>query len=221
MPNEFIQTARCYSLAFRGNPWNKAYLDQEGNFRGSEFDCTWRRLGFRRAYPLVDTTAHITKELQKPGATSVSISDPNNPKLVLAFGWGFSYDYIPELVLDKWPSANINQKAELYMLIKGVIPQGGLWYLSEVGVLPDNQNRGLGTKIVNNLIEAAPKSPIIMRTNANSPMTVIAAKAGFSQIMGPRTTRNPDSGKISIGPEVINMLDSINPDRILYYLSKE
>lgn len=213
-----IQISRCYSLVFRDEPWKEAFTDDKGNFYGPEYDLTWRQNGLNRAYPLVDTAGYIEKETTRPGSVVVLNEEGRR---IIAFGWGYSVPSVGALVDEKWKMANERNKQELTAKISASVATQPFWYLSEVGVLSDKRRNGLATQVVAKMLKEAPiDQDVVMRTNANSPMTVIAEKFGFEQILGPRTSR--DSGRIIVSAfESVNGLDPVNPARVLYVLPKE
>lgn len=76
------------------------------------------------------------------------------------------------------------------------------FYISEVGIIPEFQNRGLGTKITSTLTQTALQYflPILMRTNYDSPMVRIAQKLNMDPVFGKTT----------------GFIDSENPERVLF-----
>jgi ribosomal protein S18 acetylase RimI-like enzyme len=197
-----IVTARCYSTVFRGQPWEEAFKDDNGTFYPPG-TIDWLQRGLIRAYPLKDTAQYIVKELANPNSIYVEQNDPANPNRVIGFGWGYSLNNSDALVRIKWPTATQEEARSLKNCIQAYCGNNPIWYLSEVGVLPQFQGQGRGLLLVNQLINAAPiEMPIIMRTNADSPMVRIAGKTKFNQIVGP----------------VANRKDPLNPQRVLFYL---
>lgn len=214
-----INTARCYSNVFRDEPWNEAFCDAEGNFLGLDQveDVTqWKQLGLERAYPLLKTRDYILKEISQPDSKVVYRTKETKPSQVYAFGWGYSFSDQQELVNRKWKNATAQEKRVMGNIINQYISSQKVWYLSEVGVLAKERQRGTATQLVTELVDKAPsQNPILMRTNANSPMTVIANKLGFEQILGPISER-VGSEIIVSDSETINGYDPLNPQRVLY-----
>lgn len=137
---------------------------------------------------------YIQTELSKPNSKSVILTNPNSSQIV-GFGWGYEFPNPTELVNSKWPSTSDLNKQLLSDVITSQTGPKKIWYLSEVGILPEQQNQSLGTSIVTKLISKT-SLPIIMRTNQNSSMKFIAQKTGFSI--------------------VTNFSDPIDPTRVLF-----
>lgn len=213
-----IDIARCYSLVFRDEPWNEAFVDLSENFYGTEYDLSWRDAGFERAYPLVSTKNYIEQETSRSKGVLVT---RNVERRVIAFGWGYGIDDPKSLVTEKWKDIKSADFQDVLDIINSSISSLRVWYLSEVGVLERNRKKGIASEIVSELISKAPKQQdIIMRTNAYSPMTVIAKNFKFKQILGPKT--EPVGSEIIVNnSEVINLLDPVNPERVLYVLPKD
>ena len=215
---DFMGIARCYSLVFRDKPWEESFKDNSGNYYSSNYDLTWRQNGFTRAYPLKETSQYIEKEVNRPGGILlVNLK----ARRVIAFGWGYLVPTVDTLISEKWKDARPQDKETLFQNISANTTSRPFWYLSEVGVLNSNRNKGIASEIVTQMIANVPSDQdIVMRTNASSPMTIIAKKFEFDQILGPRNTRQ--NGCIVISKsENVNGLDPVNSERVLYVLQRE
>lgn len=228
---DYILIARLFATVFASPPWNELFA-KNGRFysrmlEGEDLALSWRKRGFERAYPLLNTAEYIRNELSRPDSIYVEIRNPNQQKQIAGFGWGFSYQSPEQLVNEKWSQASEIDKDTLINLIKENTGVNKLWYLSEVAVNLKLQNQGIGTKIVTSLTSQVPSLSIIMRTNAYSPMSVIAQKptTSFQQIMGYETNRFINQSGNSIiqvnQQKIIGSIDPINPDRVLFFKTPE
>ena len=209
--------ARCYASVFRDEPWRESYKTDTEEFVGAEYDLSWSQLGYQRAYPLKVTSMYIQRELEKLNSRLIVETDNTNPKRVIAFGWGYSLESNEELVSDKWSQASLVQQAELVEAFDRVTQGFQPWYLSEVGVLQKSREKGVASGIVARLLQEAPEDqPVMMRTNALSPMTVIARNLGFEQVLGPVTNRVENQISVSETETVNGVVDPINPQRVVY-----
>ena len=197
----YLPVALTYAAAFRGQPWNEAYKDQDGNFYGPEYDGTWEELGLQPAYPPEETAQYIAQELLRPDVRFASFPAQKAPETVAAAGWGYS-STAEELVLTKWASMAEAAQTRLVDLFSAILGNSAepLWYVAEVFVSPDFQGQGLGTRIVQSLLANVAEVPVLLRTNRWSPMNKIARKCGFLRIAG----------------DVATWLDPINADRVVY-----
>lgn len=203
MPKEIstINIARCYTNVFRDKPWEEAFVDENGKFISLEAGMErWWQKELQRAYPLASTAGYIDLETGKPNAVRVIQADPDKPRRVIAFGWGYGAVSSSALVAEKWSQASPEDQKNLTTIVSEACGEETPWYLSEVGVLTEFQGQGFGSQIVAELITQVPQRPVVMRTNQNSLMIRIAASNDFEPIIG-----------LSSGA-----IDPVNPERVPY-----
>ena len=109
-----------------------------------------------------EAARYIQSELAKPCALALLAISENSP---IGFAWGYQ----------STNSGFAKSKYELLVSQAGIskiVPDYPYFYISEVGVDPSLQGRGVGTLLTENL--AADQLPLLMRTLNTSPMLAIA-----------------------------------------------
>lgn len=181
----------------------------------------WRQQRLERAYPLLETRDYIQRETSKPNSVFVWRGKTENPRKIIGFAWGYSLDTIDRLTKDKWSLASPSDQKQLSSVMRSAVSGEPFWYFSEIGVLSKYRQKGLAMILAKELVEQSPiDQDVLVRTNANSPLTIILSRLGFNQILGPRTIVS-EFGLSADWQDTVNMLDPINPDRVVYALSKE
>lgn len=192
--------AKVYAKVFAGWPWFEVSRGTGCNkFYGLEFQpkspCPCGCGQLDEAYPLEETLEYIQKELSQPKAKGVVYALEGSNK-VIGFGWGYA------LNSQKFVEAKYNQPEIREQICTLLGNNTVYYYLSEVGIIPEFQNRRLGTKITSTLTQTALQYslPVLMRTNFNSPMVRIAQKLNMDPVFGKTT----------------GFVDFENPERVLF-----
>lgn len=187
--------AKLYGGVFAEWPWEeRTKCAVCGNFSASSpeqrMQCTNPGCaGFftEEAYPMDETVSYIRKEIQKPQAVALAEVKMEDVRMtledVLAFGWGFASD-AQSFAKDKYATE------EMRSLLKDLLVRAGtFFYVSEVGVKPETQGKGLGTKMTKRIVSQGQtmQETIVLRTNESSPMRTIAEKMGMKPILGLKT----------------------------------
>lgn len=196
--SKLVKIARLYANAFAELPWNEYKVCQNGHYFGRQqselLNCTNCSQPLKIAYPEEETSEYITKEVTKPEGTLITFENENGE--VLAAGWG--YACTTEELQAKYSSLEMKEKV-VDKIKKAAEKVQKIFYLSEIMVDTDVQQRGIATKITKCLFEIAQSLNLnlVMRTRNDSPMVRIATNMQMSQVIG-------------LGE------DTDNPNRVLY-----
>lgn len=210
--------ADLYAKVFAIPPWNE-YTRCKGcsKFFGLETksgdSCPNCSGALKPAYPQDETISYIKKEIARPDAICLTIKEsPLN-----GFAWGFSYGSPDDFAREKY------QTEEMQTRIKSVLEENGItgrfFYFSECGIREEKRKSGLSNLLTEQLIQEAKRKdlPLVMRANCQSPMTAVAERFGFTQVMGPKVTIDRLAKTIALTDEVANnFLDSEIPERALF-----
>lgn len=188
--------ARLYAKVFAGEPWkevSRCNRDVCREFSETKPEeqavCKKCRQGIccLPAYPEAETVPYIRKELSKPNATGlieVRLEDIRQTmEGILAFAWAYSVTG-PQLAEEKYRLPEMQQK------LQDLLKRGGIkdetFYISEVGVDPAEQGKGIGKKLTTSLANEGKRRfrNVVLRTNEESPMRRIAESLGMKPIIG-------------------------------------
>ena len=196
--NRISSVALLYANVFAGWPWfevSKGPVCQK--FYGPDFKpgatCPCGCGTLKEAYPKEATITYINQELSKPLAYGETILFEDKP---VGFGWGY------ELSGQEFAETKYRLPESRNMIQELIGKDNIYFYISEVGIIPDMQENGLGTRITTSLVDTGSSRglPLLMRTNASSPMVKIAQKSGMLAIIGPK----------------LEFVDQENPERIVF-----
>lgn len=174
--------AETYAQVFAGWPWYEVSKGVGcGNFYGpslppgSPCPCGCGTLAL--AYPQEETSEYINAELSKPDAIGKVATESG---VIVGFGWGYKLS-------GKYFAENKYRDEFFKETLNNLLGESYYYYISEVGVLPQVQGKGVGTKITTSLSlnGAFLNLPLLMRTNIDSPMVKIAQKLGMTAIVSP------------------------------------
>lgn len=188
--SDLISVAKLYATVFAGPEWQEVSRcpncgQFSSSFTGSK--CGNCKNILIEAYPEAETADYIVGELSKPLATGLLALENQIP---VAFGWAYALNGL-DFSLTKYN--NSQSQTQIAQVVQDI----DYYYISEVGVNPNFQRRGLGTQITSKLIRD--KSPLLMRTSQNSAMLTIAKRLDFQPIVGLET----------------GILDAENPARVI------
>jgi len=182
--------ARSYAEVFSGFPWYEvSRCDSCGTFGSSlpeaSSSCLKCGTGVLKleAYPLDETVDYIKDELSHPtphGILGATIDFGEKGMRVEGFGWGYGLSKL-KLVEAKYHSGEMQE-----MVGRLLTEHPAFFYVSEVGVLPNLQQKGLGTNLTTSLVEYATQyhRAIVLRTNEDSGMRKIAERLGMKPLYG-------------------------------------
>ncbi|HLC94500.1 MAG TPA: GNAT family N-acetyltransferase [Patescibacteria group bacterium] len=198
--------ACLYAEIFAGPPWNEftrspgcsMFFGQDTKIGDMCPNCGDM---LKEAYPLDESVSYLKKELARPNALLTLLEKDEN---IIGFAWGFSYENPTGFTDQKYKTKEMRKK--LTDLFIGFGVGGSFFYFSECGVAPSYRGQGLSNMLSGEVVKQAEKlnSPLVMRTNYQSPMVYVAARFGMNQVMGPREGR------------IINFEDAENTDRVLF-----
>ena len=224
------QLADLYADVFAGPPWNEVTkCASTGSFYGSDTTvgspCPDCQTPLLEAYPREETIRYILGELGKSNPIGL-LAFVNNE--LAGFSWGYQTD-VNSLAMSKWKTPKMQEAVKSLLVDYGVTDK--LFYGSETGVDPKFQGKGLGKKLVTarlNRIISSNERYALVRTNVNSPMYGIingswikGGMDGFTQILGPVADTKFWTGEWQQKNTYINMLDSENPERVLFLFDKK
>lgn len=188
----YSAVARTYAQVFAGEPWREvSRCTNCGNFSQekpqSGASCACGGAFSEEAYPLVETTNYVGRELVKPDATGLFLTQAalfnQVQQIAQGFGWGF-----------KMSPAELSQKyrtEEMQSVVTDLLVRAGFfYYVSEVGVLPEVQGLGFGKRLTNQVVDAGRRKgydQFVVRTNEDSAMRYILEKMGMQAIVGLQT----------------------------------
>jgi len=211
--------ASLYGEVFGAPPWNEVWRCQQcdrfygpGFVAGQLSPCCQKTLV--TAYPIEETSRYIEEELKKPLARLV-LGFSQNDQLV-SFAWGYQVEDACYLARKKWPQSTATQTEVVKAITQFQRPELPSYYISEVGVNFDFRGNGFGTETTRRLLEYANENrlPVVLRTTLASSMTKISLNLGMTQIMGPVPTFQENS--VIKSGKIINFLDGVNPERVLF-----
>ncbi len=161
-PNSVMSIAVTYQKAFGGNPWNEGYLCPICKTSYSRDGGNWsfcpecravNRLHVRLVeyWPIDKIITDFYQEMNKPGSVCMIMQVRHN---VIAFVWG--YEVRVDKSLDRYLEA-----PRLHKLAKG-----NFLYLDECAVLPSQQNKGCGKRLMRAFLQKAKESGkrVLLRT---------------------------------------------------------
>lgn len=197
-----------YAQVFAGEPWLEvSKCSVCGGFSGQipDIGAPCSTIGCSgtynvEAYPEKETAQYIKGELSKLDVVGIQQVKMESIRLtieeVLAFGWGYS-SASSTLAGEKY-SSELMRETVNDLLFR----TGAFFYISEVGVLPTQQGKGVGKAITDNLASRGKQSfgSVVLRTNENSPMRYIAENLGMKPVIGLNT----------------GILDTENPMRVVF-----
>lgn len=216
------EVARVYAEVFAGPPWNEwTKCAQEDRYFGKETQpgdsCPKCNSSLQLAYPLEPTMAYIKKETSRDGAFAfVGRYDGR----IIAFSWMFNYASPEDFAREKY-SGSSEMQQKIGSTLEEVGIDNDFAYYSETGILVPYRGQGLSNIFWARRIAEAERQrlPSVQRTRWDSPMTVVARRFNFQQLLGPTSYPMVDSAgnkTITRDGGVVRFLDTINPDRVLF-----
>lgn len=214
------ELAKTYAEVFAGPPWNEyTQCKESGKFFGKNTQpntlCPDGDGNLVLAYPIEDTISYIDKEISQPNSVMFVGYDKNG---IVAFTWGYSYS-VDKFVKEKYRSAEMQDKTAQLLKQYGI--DDNFFYFSESGIVDEYRGRGMSNDFFKKRLEFAKKlnTPIVQRTNCESPMVAVCNKFGFVQIMGPNVEVDKIDRRIKRLPGFVNdICDTEIGDRVLFLL---
>ncbi|MEK7605852.1 MAG: hypothetical protein AAB478_05025 [Patescibacteria group bacterium] len=220
LTNEVTNVAKLYASVFAGEPWNEVTRCGCGKFFGAETevgqDCECFKSKLAEAYPLAETIGYIKKELGRTDAKGFTMKEGTE---VVGFSWGFPYQSPNQFSFDKYRTPEMRGGMSELLAQNGV--DSKFFYFSECGVDSNSRGKGYSNKLSGSLVNVARWAglPLIMRTNAQSPMIAVADRFNMTQLMGPQAEIDREQREIKVTDTIVNdVLDLENPDRVLFML---
>ncbi len=171
-------TAHAYPKIFGGSPWNEGYrcpvCKTEFPLSYTETICplcrekkSWSVL-LVECWPRSQVVSDFYREMAKPNALCLAIMKEGK---IICFAWGYERT-IDQKIDDALEAPGLHQ-----------LLSGTYFYLDEVGVLPEYQGKGIGTKMTAWICRAQKQKKILLRTKKDSPMFHIVRKMGGRTIL--------------------------------------
>jgi len=161
-PDDVIGVALVYQKAFGSSPWNEGYIcpvcgttfaDESGLWDYCTYcrDSAGYLVKILRCWPIHKILTDFYQEMLRPEAVCLIMKDRYG---VIAFAWGYEVEVNKSL--DKYLEA-----PKLHKLVKG-----NFLYLDECAVIPKQQNKGCGKKLMSSFIQKAQEinRNILLRT---------------------------------------------------------
>lgn len=220
--DELSRLAVTYADVFAGEPWKEvSKCDYEDGFSDQPVGslCDEHEAVRAPAYPLDETIAHIQAEAEKPDAAFYLLEGKEG---MAGFSWGYSYASIEEFLAAKYAGESEEMhttRAKVTAALADVGLHGPFYYLSETGILPAYRGHNFSDQFIQRRMEFAHERglDVLQRTSRRSAMYNTAKTAGFTQIMGKTSTRNPFRGlPNTMNDDFIRSVDDINEDRVLF-----
>lgn len=213
--------AELYAQVFAGPPWNEFTMCTGcKKFSGLSTNpgdgCSSCGKMLVLAYPVEKTKNNIAKDANRDDAVGFIMRI--NSELA-GFVYGYSYNSPDDFVNEKYKTSYM--KNGIKELLANIGITNKFFYFSEIGVREDQRGKGFSNLLSGLLLKEAREKDlrVIMRTNWQSPMTVVANNFGMIQIMGPQAEADRNSRKITKTDQVVNnLLDSEIGDRVLFLL---
>ncbi len=217
-----------YQEVFADPPWNeKTICSGCGKYYGlktsKEQICINCGDILQEAYPYKETRSYLLSDSGREGALILVLRDPKEkfrnlpdyPGGFVGFGLGYP-ENSTALIAEKYKTSDMQKKLTSILSLNGVLDR--LFYISEVGIKKPYRNRGLSNQLVKGLFEQAGKLelPVVMRTNAKSPMVAVAQRFGMQQVLGPKVEVCRGCQRFNISNQAINGLDFENRNRVLF-----
>ena len=191
-PDAYVLVAKTYAQVFAGEPWREvSKCNKCGNFSDQSpeagTECSCGGIFNVEAYPRVETTQYVATELARADAIGLMLSQLTWLKQVQrvnGFGWGYRMSPA-ELAARKYRSEQMQA-----LVTELLVSAGFFYYVSEVGVLPEEQGNGYGTKLTSSIIDQAETGgyrEFVVRTNEDSGMRYILEKLGMKPVIGLNT----------------------------------
>ena len=183
------EIAEIYAQAFADAPWNEYtkcpncqnYFGLQSKTGETCTTCQKGRLSL--AYPEDKTVNYLKSELAKSKGKLITKNRFQVAGRIQGAGYGYA-ETAREFVATKYP---IEQAEEItaQLKISRVNLDEQKFYISEVFVRPEDQNKGTGTWIVTKLLAYAltKNLGVLMRANEDSPMINIAKTSGMERIL--------------------------------------
>ncbi len=171
------------------------------------------------AYPIDDTMNHIQAEASKPDAAFYVLEAQQE---IAGSSWGYSYASIEEFLAAKYVGESAEMastRTKVTQALASVGLHGPFYYLSETGILPQYRGHHYSDQFIQRRLNFAHDRglDVLRRTSRRSAMYNTAMTAGFTQIMGKTSVRNPTRGLPNIpSDEYVHAVDDINEDRVLF-----
>lgn len=170
---EYVEeiTTQAYPIVFGGEPWNEGYRcpicraefpsKYEGKLCPACEKKDKRSVLLVECWPRAQVLADFYREMQKPNALCLAMGEDEK---MTCFAWGY------EITVDQEIDAHLSAPGLSQMI------SGTYFYLDEVGVLPEYQGQGIGTKMTSWICSAQKQKKILLRTKKDSPMHRIITK---------------------------------------------
>lgn len=220
--DELSRLAVTYADVFAGDPWREvSRCAHEDGFSDQPVGsvCDVHEVKRTPAYPLDETIDHIRTESEKPDAAFYLLEGQAG---IAGFSWGYSYGSIDEFLAAKYAGESPEMhstRAKVAAALSGVGLHGPFYYLSETGILPEYRGHNYSDQFIQRRMAFAHERglDVLQRTSRRSAMYNTARTAGFTQIMGKTSSRNPVRGlPNTLNEEFVGSVDDINEDRVLF-----
>jgi hypothetical protein len=220
--------AKNYGDVYGEDPWFEKYRSEKcGRFFGQEFaldqDCPTPNCDtLKVGYPLEETAEKLMLEVQRTDALAKVVMNGNQ---IAGFGIGFPYSY-EDFANQRYGTPKA--KDEMLQMFRELGLTGSVYYISEVGLVPDIRGQRISSRLVDMMANDAKERGLglLMRTIKSSPMVENAYRVGMGQIMGPRSvvarelvpngTGMKVRKEIVVLDQVVRQLDPLNQDRVLF-----
>lgn len=176
-PPEIVHAlALAYQQTFGGEPWNEGYVCSHC---GNVFPLTPRPEmcvtcssdsvdhTLTEYWPTEKIISDFLNEMSKPGSVCIITQDCQK---IVGFAWG--YTLLSDVHLDQ----HLDAPGVHHAL------SGEYFYLDEVGLIPEYQKKGLGTKMVEKIVRAQKHDRVILRTKDGGSMFKIVTHMGGGTI---------------------------------------
>lgn len=220
--SELGMLASTYARVFAGEPWFEVTrCPVEDRFFGSDTytgsvcpsdDC---EAELEDAYPLDGTMEYIKAEVDKPHGSLFLVDGFDDD--IAGFGWSYAFRSPEEFAEKKYHTDTMRERVVDELGRRGV--SGMFFYISEIGLLPDDRYRGrrFSNSIGLKFIEEANSLGMdtLLRTSSRSPMYFTSLSMGMNQITGPLSFKEP-GGFVYTDDLVSDFVDDEGAGRTLF-----
>ena len=167
----------AYQKVFGGEPWKEGYkcpiCEKEVSLIFESKFCPVcqsdeKSILLVESWPKSKVVSDFYREMSKPEALCLVA---NKRQGVIGFTWGYKI--------------NITHETDAYLDAPNIhkLVTGEVFYLDEVAVLPEYQSKGIGKRLVKEIISNQKHKTILLRTLADSPMFYLTKNIGGKVIL--------------------------------------